>query len=239
MADTISLSDFADALTFAASIDGETQSSGRHPLASWLYPLINRGYRSLRSKVTAFGGDEFRVEGSATTIPAAEAGEDFIELAWPAATAEVVGVDVLVNDRWSDLKAVSWANRRQPRALGVCWPHPGWWAIRDMPQPATTSTAGGGIVIWPQNLSGSYKLWTIPNWVPLTDGSHVLLLYPSWEEWLLQWCTIRVAMRDNDKASLVASARIALKEAEAELLAQTRRKRRGNVQRRKADWPQM
>lgn len=234
MSDTITLAALTDALIWESGIDGKTGSNARHVTAR-LYELLNRQYKQLRSIVTANGEEFFRTPGTATAIPARAAGEDYISLPWPTSASEIVGVDVYTGAGWRELTQSS---RRQWRV----WPgpgnrpdSPGEWSTLKMPQSTTTTVTVGAIAIWPHSLTGSYVIDFVPHWVPITDPTHVFVLFPHWEEWLLAASTMVISQRDNNKRNMFVDARDRKAEAQAQIIAHCRRSKRGSVVARRRD----
>jgi hypothetical protein len=233
MSDTITLGDFTTELIFEAGIDGKSGSNARH-VTTRLYALVNRAYKQLRSRVSQNGEDFFRTPGTAAAIPARATGEDWIELPFPTAASEIISVDVQLSGVWYDLTKGSWAQRRVfPGAHRL--ESPGEWTVLSQPQPSTTTVTSGKIAIWPVTLSGNYKIDYLPHWTPLTDSSHVLVLFPDWEEWLLTKCTAVLLQRDNQKRSAFLDAMDRNMRAEAAILAHCRRQKRGAVVARRRD----
>jgi hypothetical protein len=233
MSDTITLGDLTTELIYEAGIDGKTGSSARHVTAR-LYALINRSYKQLRSRVSQNGDDFFRAPGTATAIPARAAGEDWIELPYPTSASEILSVDVQLSGTWYDLTRGSWAQRRV--FPGANRPDsPGEWTTLSMPQPSTTTVTAGKLAIWPVSLAGNYKIDSLPHWVPLTDSTHVFVLFPDWEEWLLTKCTMVITQRDNQKRNMFLDAQERNQTAERAILAHCRRNKRGVVVARRRD----
>lgn len=237
MSDTITLEALTDAVIWEAGIDGKTGANARHTLAR-LYELINRQYKQLRSIVTANGEEFFRTPGTATPIPGRAAGEDYIAVEWPTEASEVISVDVQLGACWRELTQSS---RRQWRV----WPganrpeSPGEWSVISMPQPThngdVIGVTDGAIALWPPSLSGNYAIDYVPHWVPITNTSHVFVLFPHWEEWLLCSCAMVITQRDNNKRDTYSAARDRKAEAQAQIIAHCRRSKRGTVVARRRD----
>lgn len=233
MADTISLDSLVTAITYEAGIDGKTGSNARH-VTSNLYALINRCYKQLRSRVSQNGEAFFRTTSTSTAIPSRASGEDWIELTYPTDASEIIGVDVQLSGTWYDLTKGSWSQHRV--WTGPNRPEsPGEWMVQSMPQPSTTTVTAGKIVIWPYTLAGNYKIDYLPHWVPLTNGTHVFVIFPDWEEWLITRATMVVLQRDNQKREAFLDARDRNLAAEAAILMHTRRQQRGVVVARRRD----
>jgi hypothetical protein len=233
MADTITLDAFTEALIWEAGVDGKAGPNARHVTAR-LYDLANRKYKQLRSLVTANGEEFFRTRTTPAALPSRTAGEDYISLPWPTGASEVVSIEVQLGSEWRELTPSS---RRQWRV----WPgpnrsdSPGEWSPVSMPQPSGATVTAGVIAVWPPTLSGSYAIDYVPHWVPITDPTHVFVLFPHWEEWLLCACTMVIVQRDNNKRNTYQDARDRLAEAQSQIIAHSRRARRGSVVARRRD----
>lgn len=233
MADTITLDNLVTELIYEAGIDGKTGSNARH-VTNRLYALLNRCYAQLRSLVSQNGEAFFRQTTTSVAIPARASGEDWIELTYPTDASEIIGVDVQLSGTWYDLTKGTWSQHR-------VWPgpsrpeSPGEWMVQSMPQPSTTTVTAGKIVIWPVTLSGNYKIDYLPIWTHLTNGAHVFVLFPGWQEWLLTRAAMVILQRDNQKQNAFQFARERNLAAEASILAHSRRHLRGSVVARRRD----
>lgn len=233
MSDTITLEALTEALVWEAGIDGKTGSNARH-VTERLYELINRKYKQLRSIVSANGEDFFRSTTGTQPLPSVSPPDDYIFFLYPTEASEIVAVDVLLSGCWHELTRSS---RRQWRV----WPgatrpdSPGEWSILSMPQPLEDGVSGGAIAVWPPTLSGSYRVDYVPHWVPITDPTHVFVLFPHWEEWLLAACTMVITQRDNNKRNMYEAARDRMAEAQGQIIAHCRRSKRGSIVARRRD----
>lgn len=234
MSDTVTLLELATQLTFETGIDGQVTASGRHPPTTWIYPLINRTYKELRSLVSKHGDQFFRTSTVAAAIPARASGEDWIELPWPTDASEILGVDVRLGEPWYELTHGSFAQRRVWAGANRC-DSPGEWGTLTMPQPSTTTVTTGALSIWPHTLAGSYKIHYLPQWTAITNTSHVFVMFPDWYEWLLAKAALPIYQRDHNKKPGLDIAMARLQRAEAQIILHARRNRRGAVVARRRD----
>lgn len=211
---SLQLQDARTDLIYLAGIDGKTGVNGRHSPAN-LGRLLNRKYRALRSRVSWAGLPQFLTSSAQTNIPAITSGEDFIELPIPAATEEVVGVDVTVGGgHWGSLDPLAFEQRRDvtevsyiftPQALrgfrlmnaprGV-----GWWTVNKAPVAVQAAAiTGGTIAIMPTTVSGKYQVHSVQGWTDITTDTHVFVLYEAWDEWLLNAAAMAICQRDRQK----------------------------------------
>ena len=233
MADTVTLDDMKTDLIFEAGIDGKSGSNARHTPTA-LNRLLNRCYKDIRGIAAQNGEEALRTPGTAATLPARASGEDWIEVDYPTAAAEIIAIDVRLGGQWYDLTKSSWAQRRVYPGENRC-DSPGEWSVISQPQPSTTTVTVGKIAIWPYTLSGTYKIDILPHWVPITDGTHVFVVYPHWQEWILTKAAMVVIGRDNNKRGTFAAAKLRNEAAEAKIIAQARRSKRGVVVQRRRD----
>jgi hypothetical protein len=229
-----------DALIWEAGIDGKTGSNARH-VEERLHDLIYRQYRLLRSLVTQNGEEFFRTRGEAQPLPGRAEGEDYILVPFPeppsygdepvASVCEIISVDVQLGGTWHELTPSS---RRQWRVFpGANRPgSPGEWSTVSMPQPTSNTPTEGGIAIWPPSLTGNYAIDFVPDFVQDTAA---LILLPYWQEWLLCSCTMVISQRDNNKRNMFVDARDRKAEAQAQIIAHSRRSKRGSVVARRRD----
>jgi hypothetical protein len=222
----LALSDARDDLIALASIDGKTGANARHTTAR-LNRILNRKYRALRSRVSWAGLPHFVVSTGPLTMPAIATNEDFIELPMPAATEEVVGVDVRTGsgDSWSMLDPLGLEQRRDAegfafndssgfssRIIGtqgvISPPHGvGWWTMLRPPVAVQSATiTAGAVAITPRTLSGQYQLLSVQGWTDITVDAHVFVLYEGWDEWLLNAACMAICQRDRAKSDVYRAA---------------------------------
>ena len=233
-ASTMALSDVRNAVVYEAAIDGQTGSTSRHSTTR-LNELINRKWASLRSLVSAAGEPWYQVVDSITAIPAATSGEDFIELTYPSAAAEITGVDVQIGGGlWTTLEPASWSQRRLMPVQGPTGgPYfcRGYWAIKSLPEArSSASVTDGKLAIWPETLTGNYRITYVENWVALTTDSHVFVAVdPEHFQWLICACVAVVTKRDHSKKDIYAMNQAEMQAIEARIIQKAKRVRRGGA----------
>ena len=217
MAATKTLLQLRNQVISGAAIDGQTGASGRHPAAT-LDEAINTYIESARSLVRNEGGPQFQDLTDSATIPGATAGEDFIEVPWPATAEEVTGVDVLTagSPKWRGLDDADWDQRR---SLNLERSYPsgcvGWWAVKLMPEAAASASVTAGVIaLFPSELSGSYRISYIKQWTPLTSDTHVWVCHADWAIWVVNAVIMDLTKRDTLKKSNYAAAERAHMRAE-------------------------
>jgi hypothetical protein len=227
--ETMTRLDLRTEVIHEAGIDGQTDSTGRHP-ETRLNALINRYCQSARSLTNSAAGEPWsQVVDAVQTIPAATAGEDFIELDFPTLAIGISGVDVLYNGEWRALDPASWAQRR----LVTCDSPSGgagFFAIKQLPEArASASVTGGKIAIWPKTLSGSYRTTCIEQWTPMTSDTHVLVGTADHFSWVINSCVMVCTKRDTNKREIFNEARLMRDEAEARIVAASKRVQRAGA----------
>lgn len=220
----LALSDARDDLIALASIDGKTGANARHTTAR-LNRILNRKYRALRSRVSWAGLPHFVVSTGPLPMPAITANEDFIELPMPAATEEVIGVDVRTgtSGTWATLDPLGLGQRRDgsdyadtftfdSRLFGshgaITPPHgTGWWTLLKPPVAVqSASITAGTVAITPKTLAGQYQLLSVQGWTDITVDAHVFVLYEGWDEWLLNAACMAICQRDRAKGDVYRTA---------------------------------
>lgn len=222
---SLALSDARTEVIHLAAIDGKTGATSRHS-PTRLNTVLNRKYRSLRSRVSQLGYPQFLVRGTSTPLPGRASGEDFQEIDVPAAAGEVAGVDVQINGEWRRLDPLEHGQRRDGNDM-VPTNGTGFWSIVQAPVPSTTSITAGKIALWPHSLSGSYKVNTVSTWTDITNDTHVFMLYDGWDEWLLNAAAMMIATRDGNKRGNYDTLRDAWLTADALVVAGAARLQRG------------
>lgn len=232
MALTKTLLQLRTAVINEASIDGQTGTTGRHSPTN-LNELINRYIQSLLSLVARSGGAAGQVLDAITAIPAATANEDFIEIDYPAAAEEIIGVDVQVSGtsqvKWHELDAADWSQRRllnfessTPEG-GI-----GWWAVKSLPVARASATVTDGVIaLFPASLSGSYRVTYLEHYTEMTDDTHKFVGHADWFTWVINSVAMQLTKRDNNKKANFQAAQLAKADAEARIIAASRRSKRG------------
>jgi hypothetical protein len=157
-------------------------------------------------------------------------GEDFIDLPIPSSSADVIGVDVLDGDTWSELDPIVWHQRRDVKCR-VDPPHgTGWWTLRNGPSVSGSTLTQGSLAIFPTRLAGySYTLYSVKQWPGISSDTDVFLLHDGWDQWLINRAVMQVAQRDTNKRGNWDTANAAWVNADAILMSQARRLQRSGV----------
>ncbi len=230
--ESISLGALRSAIVNEASIDGQTGTTSRHPNAT-LNLLINRFCREARSIAADAGAPWFQTVDVITTIPAAVANEDFIEIPTPTAALEILGVDVTSGTgggvKWSELDEANWSQRRllnyrdnRPEG-GV-----GWWCIETMPEARdAASVTAGKIALFPAFLSGSYRVTFREQFTDMTSDNSLFVGIVPMHRWVINSCVLVLTKRDNNKKAIYAAAEREVEKAEARIMKAAQRAQSG------------
>lgn len=201
---------------YLGDVEGLT---ARHPDAD-LTRRLNVAVRAYRAMVTANGLPYFIETGSATTLTGTlVSGEQYSEVPWPTGAESLVGVDVssgTANDDWYPLSPVTWQARRNPRWYGTGAPR--YFAIRRVPQAATTTVQAGVIALFPGATTGAYKLSFLPAYVDMFADADLFVGLPDAFEWVVWYVVADLAARDDDQRETAAIAQTKRLEAERRIL---------------------
>lgn len=216
-----------DIVTFESAIDGQTGTSAnqRHSLPK-LIDLANRTIVSLRSLVSEAGHMQYLDESAPAVLGAPPAGETFLTVPYPDGAYEVHGVDVLMGSDWVDLDPISFQNRRLVTNR-TCRDRVGYWAIKKMPRENGASIDAGEIAIFPSSLGGSYKVWYLKPWIPISQANkdiYKIIVFPDWLDWITNHMTMVVCgKRDKNKKDIFLTAKDMKMAAESKIRAAARR----------------
>jgi len=114
---------------------------------------------------------------------------------------ELAGVDVRVNGEWEQLDPIEF-NQRRDGNVAIAPNGIGFWSIIEASVPSTNSITAGKIAVWPKNLQGSYRLYSVTAWTDITSDTHVFMLYEGWESWLLNKAAMVICTRDKNKRGI-------------------------------------
>lgn len=163
---------------------------------------INDSYSAIRTWSVTKGFREFITEGSQLTLPAApDAGETYGTVPLPANAISLQGFDVFYSGRWVPLEVVDWEMRRKLQPRGIQSPCPRWFAVLQRAVLSNPTTmAAGEVAYFPFAAGLPYRLFTLDEWVPITNTAH-LMIFPS-QSWLdavaYETALKVVALKDGD-----------------------------------------
>lgn len=233
--ESISLGTLRGSVIYEASIDGQTGANGRHS-PTQLNALINRFCREARKIGADAGPPWYQQLGAITPIPAGVANEDFIELPFPTNALEILGVDVQASQgagstKWKELDPSDWGQRR---LLNTDHTAPeggvGWWCIESMAEARdASSVTGGQIAVFPNTLSGSYRITYREQFTDMTQDSSLFVGLVPMFTWVINRCVMVITKRDNNKKSAFAAAQAEVQQAHADILQAAKRTRQGGA----------
>lgn len=209
MNNSLTVAEFLTRLREHADIDDLTV---RHPDAQ-LIRMFNLAWRQLRTRLSNAGFSYFLEATDAAALPtsAAETGEQYLEVDFPAGAAGVYGLDINIGSRWLPLRQGSFAERRDYQnrfAQGRLNKAPEVFVVRTVPQEDTTSLVAGKVMLFPLNTSGhDYRLWYLPVWpeIDVANTTYVVYGHDIWFDWAILDVAIRVHIRDNDSAGVLGA----------------------------------
>lgn len=192
-----------DDLIDLADIGGMTV---RHPRAR-LLRYISVSIGALRSELTRAGFSGLLDWTDPDDLPTAPptAGENFLEVDWPADAVSIHGVDVNTSGttgRWYPLDTMSIAERRDFYNLSG---PPRAWVTRSVPKEqaaggTTLATTSGKINVYPASTLGLYyRILYLPAFPGITDETHVIQGFDGdWLQWVLWDAAIKVLYKDDE-----------------------------------------
>jgi hypothetical protein len=178
----------------------------RHDRAR-LLRYISVSLSALRAELTrgGFSGLLDWTDPAALPTSPPVAGENFLEVDWPAAAVSIHGVDVNTSGttgRWYPLDTMSIAARRDYYALSG---PPRAWVLRSVPKEqsaggASLASTSGKIAIYPASSLGLYhRILYLPAYPGLASESHVAQGFDGdWLEWALWNAAIMVLFKDDE-----------------------------------------
>jgi hypothetical protein len=171
----------------------------RHPLAT-IKELWNLSWQQLREMVSMAEDGTFLQQTTPAALPTTPAtGDEYVTIDWPINAVAIFGVRVKTNDRWRPLKALPTAALHDYQYAGLfnsTTTEPVGYILKTIPFGATSTETAGKIMIVPVPTSGTYSLWYLEAWTPLTTDAHTVSGHAAWVEWSV-WNTI-IMMRSKD-----------------------------------------
>lgn len=176
---------------FLADLQGLGTVADRYPSTD-LLPLINDTYRELRELVTVEGYTAFVTPGATTPLPttAVEAGEAYAVInigtagATPPTTSHIKFLDVKSpSAKWRRLRELPHGQLRDFAEDGTPG-YPQGWCLLNMGGVSAANYTVGQIAITPVPSGGSYKLWTMNEYVDASATTDVFLYQTiEWKKW--------------------------------------------------------
>lgn len=197
-----------------------TATTSRHQLAD-LQQEISDSYRDWLALMKTRGFDVNLQETAQANLPTvrADTNEAYSEVAWPAGSAYIKRIDVLVGGTWGELTRRDWGQlRSEYRSSSGSCQRPLVWAPKSQGTVATNVFTAGRIALAPfAPVGGKYKITYAPEFTDLpldTSGDAFLMLFPdpNCYNYVVWDVASKVCIRDRDNKKQLDSC--LLKKAE-------------------------
>lgn len=185
---------------YRADLQGLGTSVGRHPSAN-LLPIFNGAYREMLEQALQWGYTQLLTRGTTTTPVWApvEVGEGYAVIATTASMQQIKQVDFRYSSGgdWRSLEEVSITQLRDLALNSTTAPPRGWCLLETGISGADLT---GQIAIAPVPPSGSYVLWTMPEFTALTGAAGLFAYHAEcWRKWHIYKAMQEVCVvRDKD-----------------------------------------
>lgn len=162
--------------------------------------LWNISWQELREMVSFLEDGTFLQQTAPDDLPTTAAtDEDYAVIDWPVNAVSIFGVRVKTNDRWRALKPLPTAALHDYQYQGLystTTRAPIGYILKTIPFGTTTVETAGKIMIVPVPSGGTYSLWYLEAWAPLTEDTHTVSGHAAWIEHSI-WNTV-IKMRAKD-----------------------------------------
>ncbi len=165
---------------------------------------VNDSYRALQTFLVTRGFDYFIVETALGNLPTsrADTNEQYSLVDWPAGAVSLKRIDVYADSEWYELDKRDWTTLRSEYRAGSAsgHRHPLVYAPKSHGTVATTVFTAGKIALAPFSSNGKFKISYLPEWVDITNTTH-LFLFPDELccQWLIWDFVAKISIRDRDK----------------------------------------
>ena len=192
---SLTLLQFRTELRFLSDTEGATD---RHPDAN-LTSLINRRWARAREMVSELGCNRFLTSTTGNTTAAQE------YIPWPTDAVRIESIELTANSVTFDLSPGSLNERNEYRVASTDSGIPQIYVPGEAPKESTTSVIAGKIYLFPTPSSAlPYRLWYLPEWVDLSNDTHVFSDPIGMSQWVLWDCAAQLAFRDNESVYAAA-----------------------------------
>jgi hypothetical protein len=210
------LAEIVTMIQYRGNLDGFEQ---RHPGAT-LKILWNISWQELREMVSFLEDGTFLQQTTPATFASVSAttaasGEVYSVIDWPLTAVAIMGVRVKnTNGKWRALKplpAAALHDYQFDGLLNTSSPSPIGYILKTIPFAAGSTETAGKIMILPVPSSGSFSIWYLEAWTPLTSDSDKVSGHAAWIEWSVWNTVIKARAKDGVQD---ATYRIAVDERE-------------------------
>ena len=211
----LALSSIVSQIQYRGNLDGFEL---RHP-TSTLKELWNISWQELREMVSFLEDGTFLTQTTPATFASvgattAVSGEDYAQIDWPLDAVAIFGVRVKSNERWRALKPLPAAALHDYQLDGILSGSsraPVGYILKQIPFAVTTVETVGKIMIVPVPTSGSFSIWYLQAWAPITGDTDKVSGHAAWIEWSVWDTVIKARAKDGLQD---ATYRIAVEERE-------------------------
>ena len=183
------LSEIIDDIQYRGNLAGYDQ---RHPEAT-LKILWNASWQELREIVSFAEDGTFLQQTTPASLPTTPAtSEDYVVVDWPVNAVAIFGVRVKTNERWRPLKSLPASalhDYQYDGLFGTTARNPIGYILKTIPFGASATETAGKIMIVPVPTSGTYSVWYLEAWSPVTTDAHTVSGHAAWVEHSI-WSTI-------------------------------------------------
>lgn len=177
-------------------------TTNRHQLND-LNQEINDSYRDFLTIMKTRGFDVQLVETAQANLPTvrADTNEAYSEVAWPAASAYIKRIDVLVGGTWGELTRRDWGQlRSEYRSSSGSCQRPLVWAPKSEGSVSGAVFTAGKLALAPfAPVGGKYKITYAPEFVDLTSDTDLFLFPdPNCYNYVVWDVASKVCIRDRD-----------------------------------------
>ncbi len=206
----LALSAIVTQIRYRSNTDGYTD---RHSDTT-IKELWNIAWQELREMVSFMEDGTFLQQTTPAALPTTPAtNEDYVVIDWPTNAVSIFGVRVKTDQRWRALRPLPTAALHDFTYDGyfrsASARAPIGYILKTFSYDATTTETAGKIMIVPVPTGGTYSLWYLEAWTPITSDTTVVSGHAAWIEHSI-WNTV-VKMRAKD-GQQDATYNIAIKE---------------------------
>ena len=184
-------------IRYRSNTDGYTD---RHSDTT-IKELWNVSWQELREMVSFLEDGTFLQQTAPAALPTTAAtDEDYVVIDWPTTAVAIFGVRVKTDGRWRALRPLPTAALHDFTYDGLFRSStsraPVGYILKTIPFGATTTETAGKIMVVPVPTGGTYSLWYLEAWTPLTSDTATVSGHAAWIEHSI-WSTV-IKMRAKD-----------------------------------------
>lgn len=211
----LALSSIVSQIQYRGNLDGFEL---RHP-ATTLKELWNISWQELREMVSFLEDGTFLTQTAVATLASVGAttavtGEAYSQIDWPLDAVAIFGVRVKTNDRWRALRPLPAAALHDYQYDGLVSGNsraPVGYILKQIPFASGSTETVGKIMLVPVPSSGSFSIWYLQAWAPITSDTDKVSGHAAWIEWSIWDTVIKARAKDGLQD---ATYRIAVEERE-------------------------